>query len=595
MSLPMTSFRVMVAVIGRPGGWPGQPTWIDPTMAYIASPYTYNYGPPVGSITYQIPDPVPLPSNPNNQPVYITLQDVRRDGRPALYADLSPSRFNNPAFVPIGVVMPGMSVVDWVNPTFGPSGAGHSPGVVPDPGSTPGTTRFLCEDATFKVPSSGGGAVTSVFGRTGVVVATSGDYSVGQVTGAAPSASPTFTGVAAAPTPTTGDNSTKIATTAFVNAEITANSPVTSVAGRTGAIVLGEGDITNLTSDLAAKAPLVSPALTGTPTVPTAVVDTNTTQAASTAFVLGQGSASGDGTPAMDGTASRGSSTHFARADHVHPTDTSRQATLSFPLSPGQISSGVNHQTGAYTIVDGDRGKLLVITGDPFGNTTVILPDPGTGGGFGAGWFVDIQNDQTFHVGSSTNNVSISNGEIDFFFLKAGDGMRIFCDGSAYWSQRGITNLVGMASSPHIFLTGINQHGLVEVAQPAYSDLSGVISLANLFAQDQGTTLGPTTLLTVGAGSGPVAAGFYEVSFYAGTSTAGTGTTATVSVTWTDRGGAKTFTSGTFALTSTAIGGEVNGVIAIKCASSTVVQVSVTVGLIGTSLYDYEFAIRQIR
>ena len=40
----------------------------------------------------------------------------------------------------------------------------------------------------------GGGAVASVFGRTGVVVAVSGDYSVGQVTGAAPLASPNFTG-----------------------------------------------------------------------------------------------------------------------------------------------------------------------------------------------------------------------------------------------------------------------------------------------------------------------------------------------------------------------------------------------------------------
>jgi hypothetical protein len=44
-----------------------------------------------------------------------------------------------------------------------------------------------------------GGAVTSVFGRTGVVVATSGDYAVAQVTGAAPLASPTFTGTVTLP------------------------------------------------------------------------------------------------------------------------------------------------------------------------------------------------------------------------------------------------------------------------------------------------------------------------------------------------------------------------------------------------------------
>jgi hypothetical protein len=48
----------------------------------------------------------------------------------------------------------------------------------------------------------GGGAVSSVFGRTGAVTATSGDYSVAQVTGAAPLASPTFTGTVTEPVPT---------------------------------------------------------------------------------------------------------------------------------------------------------------------------------------------------------------------------------------------------------------------------------------------------------------------------------------------------------------------------------------------------------
>ena len=66
------------------------------------------------------------------------------------------------------------------------------------------------------VSAGGGGSVTSVFTRTGAVVATSGDYSVGQVTGAAPLASPAFTGSPTAPTQTPGDNTTKIATDAFV-------------------------------------------------------------------------------------------------------------------------------------------------------------------------------------------------------------------------------------------------------------------------------------------------------------------------------------------------------------------------------------------
>ena len=47
-----------------------------------------------------------------------------------------------------------------------------------------------------------------------------------------------------------------------------------------------QSDVTNLTIDLAAKAPLASPVLTGTPSAPTATAGTNTTQLATTAFVM---------------------------------------------------------------------------------------------------------------------------------------------------------------------------------------------------------------------------------------------------------------------------------------------------------------------
>lgn len=47
-------------------------------------------------------------------------------------------------------------------------------------------------------------------------------------------------------------------------------------------------NLASVVAMLALKAPLASPALTGTPTVPTAAVGTNTTQAASTAFVVAE-------------------------------------------------------------------------------------------------------------------------------------------------------------------------------------------------------------------------------------------------------------------------------------------------------------------
>ena len=90
-------------------------------------------------------------------------------------------------------------------------------------------------------------------------------------------------------------------------------------------------DVTGLQAALDAKTALASPALTGTPTAPTAATDTNTMQLATTAFVLGQAAATA---PAMDGTAAVGTATRFARADHVHPTDTSR-APLASPALTG--------------------------------------------------------------------------------------------------------------------------------------------------------------------------------------------------------------------------------------------------------------------
>ncbi len=54
---------------------------------------------------------------------------------------------------------------------------------------------------------------------------------------------------------------------------------------------MAQSQVTNLTTDLAAKAPLASPTFTGTPAAPTAAADTNTTQIATTAFAKGEADA----------------------------------------------------------------------------------------------------------------------------------------------------------------------------------------------------------------------------------------------------------------------------------------------------------------
>lgn len=92
-----------------------------------------------------------------------------------------------------------------------------------------------------------------------------------------------------------------------------------------GAAVIG-GNVT-ITNGLA---------VSGATTVPTRPVNDNSTNAATTAFVAGQAASL---IPVMDGVAGTGTSITFARQDHVHPTDTSRQALLGFtPVQQGGVA-----------------------------------------------------------------------------------------------------------------------------------------------------------------------------------------------------------------------------------------------------------------
>ncbi|WP_052933154.1 phage tail protein [Escherichia coli] len=101
---------------------------------------------------------------------------------------------------------------------------------------------------------------------------------------------PTFTGEPKAPTPAAGNNTTRIATTELVQAAITAlinGAPATLDTLKEIAAAINNDPkfSTTINNALALKAPLSSPALTGTPTAPTAAQSVNNTQIATTAFV----------------------------------------------------------------------------------------------------------------------------------------------------------------------------------------------------------------------------------------------------------------------------------------------------------------------
>jgi hypothetical protein len=220
--------------------------------------------------------------------------------------------------------------------------------------------------ASTGVPLFAAGAVT--------MTATTGTGNVARIN------DPAFTGNPTAPTPTAGDNDTSIATTAFVTTAVAAVPAAPGPA--TVAPLMDSTAAVGTTTKYAredhvhptdtTRAPLASPTFTGVPAAPTATVGTSTTQLATTAFVAGAVTAAGsiseapsdgqyysrrnvawaispgglsdapvDGTlygrlnavwtavpaavapatvaPLIDNVAAVGTTTKYAREDHVHP------------------------------------------------------------------------------------------------------------------------------------------------------------------------------------------------------------------------------------------------------------------------------------
>lgn len=107
-----------------------------------------------------------------------------------------------------------------------------------------------------------------------------------QVNTKAPLASPALTGTPTAPTAATPTNTTQIASTAFVQALVaTLDLTYFDIAVPAAKINFLSGVTSEVQAQINAKAPLASPALTGTPTAPTATAGNDTTALATTAFV----------------------------------------------------------------------------------------------------------------------------------------------------------------------------------------------------------------------------------------------------------------------------------------------------------------------
>ena len=87
-------------------------------------------------------------------------------------------------------------------------------------------------------------------------------------------------------------------------------------------------------------------------------------------------------TPAMDGTASAGSSANFAKGDHVHPTDTSR-ASLASPVFTGttaaQTAAAVTDTTQIASTAFVKAAITSAVSGITGMSYEVVASLPGTG------------------------------------------------------------------------------------------------------------------------------------------------------------------------------------------------------------------------
>ena len=238
-----------------------------------------------------------------------------------------------------------------------------------------GTTLDLGNSAGSATYTLGGGATTTGLTKTVNVGTNGGTGSTTTITigTSVGTSTTTLQGTTNGVTAAADNNTTALATTAFVVGQAGSATPLVNGTAAVGtSLRYARQDHVHPTDT--SRAPLASPSLTGTPLSTTAAADTNTTQIATTAFVVGQASSTA---PVIDGTATVGTSLKYARADHVHPTDTSRAALASptftgTPLAPTAAVDTNTTQiaTTAYVVGQG-YAKLAspTLTGTPLAPT----------------------------------------------------------------------------------------------------------------------------------------------------------------------------------------------------------------------------------
>lgn len=265
--------------------------------------------------------------------------------------------------------------------------------------------------------------------------------------------SPTFVGVPAGPTAAVSTNTTQLATTAFVLGQAATAAPLINGTAAVGTSLLyARQDHVHPTDTT--RAAVASPTFTGVPAAPTASVSTNTTQIATTAFVLGQAATVA---PLINGTAAVGTSLLYARQDHVHPIDTTRAAlasptftgtpaaptaalfdsttklaTTAFVKNAGVSFSNQSVITASTTLTAAAHAGRFITVGSAGVNAALTLPAASTCA-VGTVLHINSQATGVTVVASGSDQISQIPGSSTTAAMNVNDTLSLVSDGSSVW------------------------------------------------------------------------------------------------------------------------------------------------------------------
>lgn len=317
----------------------------------------------------------------------------------------------------------------------------------------------------------------------------------------APVASPAFTGTPTGPTPSPGDSSGALATTAFVGTSLAsaaaAGSTVTSVAGRTGAIVLTTSDVSGLklVASTGTYSDLIALPTTFAPPVATATVlggvktgtgliiaadgtlsalgtGVTTVAGRSGAVALSTADISGLATVAASGSFTDLANKPTIPATYILPSATSA-ALGGVKAGPGvniAADGTLSTAASAVTSVSGRTGSVLLTATDVFGLATIAT----------SGAYSDLIGRPVTFVLPVASTSALGG-------VKMGAGVSIAADGTLSVAAAGVTTVAGRNGAVVLLATDIA--GLATVASSGnYTDLSNKPAIPNSYSLPPATS-----------------------------------------------------------------------------------------------------------